>query len=129
MISIKIIMDMMAIITALITEAKAIARVTSAAERGAYKISTIFPWILPIIKDEDEWENDCWIICIAIKPGARKVINWTPNISPLPLPKASDKTIKNKRDDMRGEIIVWIQTIRNLSTSFLNKVQNPIQLT
>ena len=51
-----------------------IAPVTSEGDKGAYSISTIFPCILPIIKVEDECENDCWIICIAISPGAKKLI-------------------------------------------------------
>ena len=44
----------MAIITALVTEANETAMVTSAADKGAYKRSTIFPWIFPIIKEDDE---------------------------------------------------------------------------
>ena len=40
--------------------------------------------------------------CIAINPGARKDINETPNISPLPVPIARDSTSKNKRDEIRG---------------------------
>ena len=69
------------------------------------------------------------MICIAIKPGARKTINGTPKTSPLSLPIAKDNTDRNKRDVMRGENSVCIQTIRNLNTSFLYKVQNPIQFT
>ena len=34
----------------------------------------MFPCIFPIIKDEDEWEKDCCITCMAIKPGAKKFI-------------------------------------------------------
>ena len=59
------------------------------------------------------------MICIAIKPGARKTINGTPKTSPLSLPIAKDNTDRNKRDQMSGENKVCIQTIRNLNTSFL----------
>ena len=48
-----------AIITLLVTAASETERVTSAGESGAYKISTIFPCIFPIIKDEEECEKDC----------------------------------------------------------------------
>ena len=65
---------MKAIIKLLVADARTTAVVTSPGERGAYKISTMFPWILPIIKDEEECENACWITCIAINPGAKKVI-------------------------------------------------------
>ena len=51
--------DTIPIIKLLVTEAKVTAKVTSAAERGAYKISTIFPCIFPIIKEEEEWEKAC----------------------------------------------------------------------
>ena len=46
--------DIKAIIALLVTAAKVMAKVTSPADSGAYKISTIFPCIFPIIKDEDE---------------------------------------------------------------------------
>ena len=90
-------MAITAIIILLVTAAKVTAKVTSPAESGAYKISTIFPWILPIINEEDECEKDFWITCIAIKPGARKLIKGTPNTSPLPLPIAKDKTNKKSK--------------------------------
>ena len=112
-------MDMIAIITLLVTAAKVVATVISAGYKGAYKISTIFPWILPIIKDEDEWEKDCWIICIAISPGAKKLMKETPKTLPLSSPIAKDKTKRNNNDDIKGENIVWIHTIKNLKTSFL----------
>ena len=105
--------------TLLVIAANVTASVTSAGESGACKISTIFFWIFPIIKDEEEWENDCWIICIAIKPGARKLINEVPKTSPLSFPMAKFKTAKNNKAEIIGEKIVWIQTIKNLKTSFL----------
>ena len=40
--SLKVIIETIAINTLLVTEAREINRVTSAGERGAYKISTIF---------------------------------------------------------------------------------------
>ena len=64
---------------------------------------------------------------MAIKPGAKKVIKGTPNTLPLSDPIAKDKTIKNRSEETRGENIVCIQTIRNLKTSFLYKVQAPTQ--
>ena len=97
---------MAAIIKLLVTAAKETEIVTSAADKGAYSKSTIFPCILPIIKDEEECEKDCCITCIAIKPGARKIMNETPSTSPLSLPMANDKTNKNKSEEIKGEKIV-----------------------
>ena len=99
--------------------ARFVANVISIAVNGAYKISTILPCIFPIIIDDDECENDCWITCMAISPGARKLINENPKTSPLSFPIASERTIKNNSEVISGETIVWIPTIRNLSTSFL----------
>tara|TARA_B100000212_G_C26906105_1_gene335819 strand:+ start:100 stop:417 length:318 start_codon:yes stop_codon:yes gene_type:complete len=79
------------------------------------------------MKDEEECEKDCWITCIEINPGAKKVINGTPRTSPLSEPIARDKTNKNSKDEISGENIVCIHTIKNLRTSFLYKVQAPIQ--
>ena len=87
----------------------------------------MFPCIFPIINDEEEWEKDCWITCIEINPGAKKVIKGTPRTSPLSVPMAKDNTSKNSKDETKGEKIVCIQTIKNLKTSFLYKVQAPIQ--
>ena len=56
------------------------------------------------------------------------MIKETPKTSPLSPPIARDKTNKNKSDEINGEKIVWIQTIKNLRTSFLYKVQAPTQL-
>jgi len=47
-------MDTIPIIKLLVVEAKATAVVTSPADRGAYKISTIFPCIFPIMKEDEE---------------------------------------------------------------------------
>ena len=71
----KIVIDTAAIRRLLVTAANIIESVTSLAERGANNMSTILPWIFPIMIDDDECENACWMICIAIKPGAKKVIN------------------------------------------------------
>ena len=87
----------------------------------------MFPCIFPIIKEDDEWENDCCIICIEINPGAKKVIKGTPSTSPLSAPIAKDKTSKKSKDEISGEKIVCIHTIKNLKTSFLYKVQAPTQ--
>ena len=54
-----------------------------------------------------------------INPGAKKVINGTPKTSPLPEPIARDNTSKKSNEDTNGEKMVWIQTIKNLKTSFL----------
>ena len=79
----------------------------------------MLPWIFPIIKEEEEWEKDCCITCIAIKPGARKIINGTPSTFPLSDPIARDNTSKKSKDEISGEKSVWTQTIKNLRTSFL----------
>ncbi len=108
-----------AIITLLVHAAKFVAKVISAAVKGAYKISTILPCILPIIIDEDEWEKACCITCIAIKPGAKKLMKEKPKTSGLSLPIANVSTNKKSKEVINGEIIVCIATIRNLRTSFL----------
>jgi hypothetical protein len=53
----------------LVIDASVMAVITSPAERGAYNISTILPWIFPYHKEEERCENALWITCIAIKPG------------------------------------------------------------
>ena len=42
---------------------------------------------------------------------------------------AKDKTSKKSKDEISGEKIVCIHTIKNLRTSFLYKVHVPYQLT
>ena len=127
MISLNTIIETAAIMTLLVTAARATEIVTSVADKGAYNRSTIFPWIFPIIKDDEEWENDCWITCIEINPGAKKFMNGTPRTSPLSVPIARDKTSRKSKDETSGEKIVCNQTIKNLRTSFLYKVQAPTQ--
>ena len=56
-------------------------------------------------------------------------IKGNPKTSPLSSPIAKERTAKNKRDVINGDISVCIATIKNLSTSFLYNVQKPIQLT
>ena len=90
----------------LVQAAKLVAKVTSPAGKGAYKTSTIFPCIFPIIIDEEEWEKACCITCIAIKPGAKNVIKGNPKTSPLSFPIASESTNQNKRDVTKGDITV-----------------------
>ena len=53
------IIEIMVIIMLLVIAASIIANVTSAGERGAIKVSIIFPCIFHIIKDEDECEKLC----------------------------------------------------------------------
>ena len=48
------IIEIIVIIILLVTAANIIAKVTSIAERGASKVSIIFPCIFPIIKEDDE---------------------------------------------------------------------------
>ena len=119
--------EITAIITALVTAAKDTAIVTSAADKGAYRRSTIFPCIFEIMKDDDEWEKDCWITCIEINHGAKKDMNETPRTFPLSVPMAKDKTSKNNSEEISGEKSVCAQTFKNLKTSFWYKVQAPTQ--
>ena len=63
------IIEIIEIINDLVIEANIIAKVTSAADKGAPIKSTILPIIFPINNEEDECENACCIICIEIKPG------------------------------------------------------------
>ena len=103
----------------LVQAAKLVAKVTSPAVKGAYKMSTIFPCIFPIIIDEEECEKACCITCIAINPGARKEIKGKPNTSPLSPPIAIESTKRNKSEVTSGDITDCIATIKNLKTSFL----------
>ena len=48
------IIEIIEIINDLVIEANIIANVTSAADKGAHNISTIFPITFPIKSDEDE---------------------------------------------------------------------------
>ena len=118
MIKLKTKIEIKAIMKLLVIPAKIIASVISADDNGAYNISTMFPCILPIIIEDDVWENDCWITCIAISPGARNDINGNPKTSFLSFPIAKLRTNKKSKDVINGEKIVWIQTIKNLKTSF-----------
>ena len=112
-------MDTIPIIKLLVVEANATAVVTSPADKGAYKISTMLPCIFPIMKEDEEWEKDCWITCIAINPGAKKVMKGNPSTSPLLFPIATDKTKRNRREEIMGDKRVWTHTTRNLKTSLL----------
>ncbi len=82
----------------LVTAERITAKVTSPADKGAYKTSTIDPSIFLIINEEAEWEKACCITCIAINPGAKKLMNETPSMSPLSLPMAKDNTDKKSNN-------------------------------
>ena len=102
----------------LVTEANIIAKVTSAADNGAYKVSIIFPWIFAIINEEIECEKLCWTIDITIRPGAKKTINGKPSTAPLSLPIANVRTVKNNKLETSGDRIVWAHTTRKRLISF-----------
>ena len=102
----------------LVIPPKIIAKVTSPGERGGYKMSTIFPWTLEIIKEEVVLAKAFCIICIAISPGTKKVVNLCPNTSDLSEPMAKLNTAKKRSNVTNGETIVWSQTLKNLCTSF-----------
>ena len=78
------------IIIARVIEANIIDRVTSPADKGAPTRSTILPMTLPIRIEEEECAKDWEINCIAIKPGAKKFINSTPNTFGLSSPMARE---------------------------------------
>ena len=118
----KTIIEIIDIITALVIDAKIIANVTSDADNGAPIISTIFPITFPINNDEDECEKDCWITCIAIKPGAKNTINSTPKTLGLVSPTAREITNKKSIDVTIGPIIVWPKTDKNLKVSLIYSV-------
>ena len=114
----------------LVHDANVIAKVISAAVKGAHKISTRVFCIFPIIIDEEECEKACCMTAdIHIRPGAKKAMNEYPKTSPLSFPIAKDKTKRNKRDVIKGEKIVCIQTVMNLLHSFNHKEYAPNQLT
>ena len=106
----------------LVIHAKITDNVTSAADNGAPMRSTMFPITLPINKEDEECEKDCWIICIAIKPGARNSINGTPKTFDLSSPIARDITNKNKIAVTTGPAIVCPKTVKNLKVSFILRV-------
>ena len=96
--------------------------VTSPADSGGNNISTIFPWILEIIKDDDVFAKAFCIICIEINPGTKNVVNLCPNTSDLSEPIAKLNTVKKSNKVTIGDIIVCTQTFKNLCTSFKYKV-------
>ena len=123
----KVITDAIAIIKLLVIEAKIIDIVTSVGESGAAIISTMLPIIFPIKIEDDECENACWITCIAIKPGARKLIKGTPNTLALSSPRAKEITNKKRTAEIIGANKVCAHTVKNLKISFLYKCQAPTQ--
>ena len=90
------------------------AKVTSPADKGGNKISTILPCILEIIKDDEVLANAFCMICIAIKPGTKKVVNLCPSTSVLSEPIANVNTVKNNNKVTMGEMTVCCQTLKNL---------------
>ena len=96
-----------------------IATVTSIADNGGYKRSTILPCILEITKEEDVFAKAFCIICITINPGTKKIVNLCPRTSALPFPTAKLKTAKKRKKVTTGDKIVCIQTLKNLNTSFI----------
>ena len=106
---------------ALVIDASIIANVTSVAESGAPIKSTIFPITFPINIDEEECAKDCEINCMAIRPGAKNVINSTPNTSDLSVPIAKDITTRNRIAVTIGPTMVCPKTLKNLSVSLQYK--------
>ena len=104
--------------TPLVIPPKIIEKVTSPGDNGGYSISTIFPWTFDIIKEEEVFAKAFCIICIAINPGTKKIVNLCPNTSDLSEPMAKLNTVKNRSNVTIGETIVWIHTLKNLCTSF-----------
>ena len=108
-------------------EADIIDKVTSEAERGAPIKSPIFPITFPINIEEDEWAKDWDIICIAIRPGAKKFINTTPSTFDLLSPIAKFITVKNNNAVIMGPTIVCPATDKYLKFSLRIKDWTPIQ--
>ena len=81
----------------LVVPPKSIAEVTSPGDRGGYRKSTIFPWTLEIINDDEVFAKAFWIICIAINPGTKKVVKTCPNTGALSVPIARLKTYKKSK--------------------------------
>ena len=117
----KQIIDTIQIINDLVTDAKTIAKVTSAADNGLPIKSTILPITLPISIDDEECEKACWITCMDISPGAKNSIKGKPKTCPLSSPHAIDITIKNRIPVNIGPTIVCPNTIKNRKVSFLYK--------
>ena len=113
----KQIIETRQIINDLVTEAKTIAKVTSAADNGLPIKSTMFPITLPINIDDEECEKACWITCIDISPGAKNSIKGKPKTSPLSSPHAIEITIKNRIPVKTGPTIVCPNTLKNLKVS------------
>ena len=81
----------------LVVPPKSIAEVTSPGDKGGYRKSTIFPWTLEIINDDEVFANAFWIICIAINPGTKKVVKTCPNTGALSVPIAKLNTYKKSK--------------------------------
>ena len=50
---------------------RAMAKVSSWAFRGGIRVSTMLPWDLAMLIDEEVLEKEFWMIAIMIRPGAR----------------------------------------------------------
>ena len=98
----------------LVMPPKISANVTSPGDNGGNKISTILPWIFEIIKEEDVFAKAFCIICIAISPGTKNVVNLCPKMSSLSEPIAILNTVKNNKRVIIGDTIVCIHTLKNL---------------
>ena len=83
-----------------------IATVTSSADRGGYKRSTMLPCILEMTNEDDVLAKEFCIICITIKPGTKKIVYLYPRTSALPFPIAKLNTPKKRRNVTIGERIV-----------------------
>ena len=88
----NIIIDNSVINKLLVHAAKIIARVTSAAVKGAETTSPIVFIIFPIIMDEEVCAKLACKMDMEIKPGHKNVTKGTPKISPLYSPIGRFKT-------------------------------------
>jgi hypothetical protein len=83
-------------------------RVSSVADKGGIKESTMLPWILAIISEDEVLANAFWTIAIMISPGARKVAYGTPAIICTDPRRESAKIANIRRVVTAGARMVWL---------------------
>ena len=96
----------------------AIPRVSSQADSGGIRISTMLPCTLEITRVEEVLAKAFWAMAIMISPGARKTGKAMPATERPAPPSARVKMARNSKVVTMGAIKVWVKTLRNRRTSF-----------
>ena len=91
---------------------------SSALRKGGISTSTILPWILPIMIEDEVLANAFWMIAIMIRPGARNSRKGTSPMVRPPRPSATENTRRNIITVTSGAATVCSGTFRKRRTSF-----------